>query len=258
MQIKQFLIEVFSNCKNNLIKKNRPPDEIVSIDISKNCNFIATLSNKVVDEKVFSQKVTIWEWKFKTEQIFIADYSDKDGEIYNLLRFNPNSTGADIEILVNGPRNILFWNINPTDPSACRPYFPLKAKGDKKEGGPSNANALNSKQKIVEYTQSTFLNKATMAVTATTAGYVIVWDICEALCKDNEVKTDRRKIKTVQLLNNKKETSDKDIINFLLNYNDYIVIGSGDGAIKFYDYKFIIVRWFEVKHFFLNFLNLLI
>lgn len=217
---------------------------MVSIDMSKNCNFIATLSNKTNEQGVIlSQKVTIWEWKYKTEQIFIADFSDKDGEIYNLLRFNPNSTGADIEILVNGPRNILFWNINPTDPSACRPYFPLKSKGDKKEGAGSGTN---SKQKSVEYTQSTFLNKATMAVTATTAGYVIVWDICEALCKENEVKTDRRKIKTVQLLNNKKETSDKDIINFLINYNDYIVIGSGDGAIKFYDYKFIIVRWFEV------------
>jgi len=187
--------------------------------------------------------VTIWQWKFKTEQIFIADFLDKDSEIYNLLRFNPNSTGADIEILVNGPRYVLFWNINPTDPSACRPYFPLGSKVDKKEGGGSTTN---SKGKNVEYTQSTFLNKATMAVTATTAGYVIVWDICEALCKENEVKTDRRKIKTVQLLNNKKETSDKDIINFLINYNDYIVIGSGDGAIKFYDYKFIIVRWFEV------------
>lgn len=215
--------------------------------MSKNCNFIATLSNKTNEQGVvLSQKVTIWEWKYKTEQIFIADFSDKDGEIYNLLRFNPNSTGADIEILVNGPRNILFWNINPTDPSACRPYFPLKSKGDKKEGAGSNTN---SKQKSVDYTQSTFLNKATMAVTATTAGYVIVWDICEALCKENEVKTDRRKIKTVQLLNNKKETSDKDIINFLINYNDYIVIGSGDGAIKFYDYKFIIVRWFEVIKF---------
>jgi len=211
--------------------------------MSKNCNFIATLSNKTNDEGVvISQKVTIWEWKYKTEQIFIADFSDKDGEIYNLLRFNPNSMGTDIEILVNGPKNILFWNINPTDPSACRPYFPLKSKGDKKEGG----SGANSKGKSVEYTQSTFLNKATMAVTATTAGYIIVWDICEALCKENEVKTDRRKIKTVQLLNNKKETSDKDIINFLINYNDYIVIGSGDGAIKFYDYKFIIVRWFEV------------
>jgi len=213
--------------------------------MSKNCNFIATLSNKTNEQGiVLSQKVTIWEWRYKTEQIFIADFSDKDGEIYNLLRFNPNSSGADIEILVNGPRNILFWNINPTDPSACRPYFPLKSKGDKKEGAGSSTN---SKQKSVEYTQSTFLNKATMAVTATTAGYVIVWDICEALCKENEVKTDRRKIKTVQLLNNKKETSDKDIINFLINYNDYVVIGSGDGAIKFYDYKFIIVRWFEVN-----------
>ena len=49
-----------------------PTDEIVSIDISKNCNFIATLANKkkeYVNEKgetvkeVVSQKITLWELK---------------------------------------------------------------------------------------------------------------------------------------------------------------------------------------------------
>jgi len=256
-----------------------PTDEIVSMDISKNCNFIATLANKkreYTNEKgetvkeVISQKITLWEWKYKTEQIFISDFFDHDGEIFNLLRFNPNSELGEIELIIQGPSKILFWNINPMNPEACRPYFPIKSKGDKrvvkekdkeKEKSEKDRESKSkdvhkkeekdkssklSKTREVEYTESTFLNGHSMAITATTAGFVIVWDICEALCKEDEVKTDRRKIKTVQLLKYKKDLfSDKDIIKCLLNYEKYIVIGSGDGAIKFYEYNFIIVRWFE-------------
>jgi WD40 repeat protein len=85
-----------------------------------------------------------------------------------------------------------------------------------------------------------------MVITATTDGKVIVWDRCEALCKENENKTDRRKIKEVQLLNNNNNpNSIRARINFLLNYDKYIVVGSGDGGVKFYDDKFIINRWFD-------------
>ena len=72
-----------------------PSDEIVSMDISQDCSFIATLANKykehinekgeVIKEEVISQKITLWEWRFKTEQIFISDFFDNDGEILNLI-----------------------------------------------------------------------------------------------------------------------------------------------------------------------------
>lgn len=220
-----------------------PENPIVSIDISKNCTFLAMLSSQVKNGVVVSQKVTIWELKHKTEQIFEGEFEEKDQEVFELLRFNPNTEDGEIELLINGKNKISFWNISTSDPETCRTYYPIKSKGaEKKEEGASKS----TKQKTVSYTQSTFLLNSTMAITATTAGYVIVWDICEALCKEDEVKTDRRKIKTVQLLKHKKDIiSDKDIITYLLNYEENIVIGSGDGAVRFYDYNFIIVRWFE-------------
>ena len=110
------------------------------------------------------------------------------------------------------------------------------------------------KKNTPTFTQSIFLKdnaKGNTAITGTTAGYIIVWDVCEALCKEDEVKTDRRKIKTVDLLGkykkdkDKKGPSEKDRINILVNYENYIVIGSGGGTVNFYDYNFIIVRWFE-------------
>lgn len=221
--------------------------------MSKDCNYIATLSNEL-DEKrnITSQVITVWKWKIQSQDfIFNAIFIDKEGEIFNLLRFNPNFYGDEIEVLINGPHKILFWLIHPTNPQACRCYFPPKKKAgedkkdkDKKEkekdkekekekekdkekeqsrennekANKDKSSSIKEKEQLC-FTQSTFINGETMVITATTTGKVIVWDACEALCLEDEVATDRRKIKTVQLLKYKtNEVSDKDVINFLINH----------------------------------------
>jgi WD40 repeat protein len=217
------------------------------MDISKDCQLIALLAHKIENNKVVLHNIAVWEWRNKADHFFMCEYfdTDSDPDEYSFVRFNPNSVEGQVEFLTQGKHKILFWNITPDNSDGVRPYFPWKPKvGDKKVE--TNSRNHSSKTKEVIYTQSTFLNGSDMAITATNAGYVIVWDICEALCKESEVKTDRRKIKTVQLIKHKKDTiSDKDEIKFLLNYEKNIVVGSGDGAIRFYDYSFIIVRWFE-------------
>src|SRR5690606_39860373 len=76
---------------------------------------------------------------------------------------------------------------------------------------------------IFPYTTLFRSKKRDMVITATTDGKVIVWDKCEALCKENENKNDRRKIKEVQLLTNisNNTNSIRARINFLMNYESY-------------------------------------
>jgi len=278
-----------------------PSNHIVSLDMSKNCNFIAMLCHQYEGDVLTGHLLSVYEWKKdqKADRLFVFGFQVLPGEVFDLLRFNPNKQGIEMELLVNSKSRIFFCNINLNSTDDWRFYFPAKTQNQEKNGeeagdntnvalsktksnknksgespkknknkeilesksplnntqlanvniskaGGTDANLLNSKIKTVNYTQSTFLNNSSMAITATNAGYVIVWDTCEALCKEDDVKTDRRKIKTVQLLKYKKDMiCDKDIINFLLNYEEFVVIGSGDGAIKFYNYSFIIVRWFE-------------
>ena len=53
------------------------------------------------------------------------------------------------------------------------------------------------KKNTQTFSQSIFLRdnqKGNIAITGTIMGYIIVWDVCKALCKEGEVKTDRRKI----------------------------------------------------------------
>lgn len=221
-------------------------DEVISIDFSKNCYYIAFLAHQKNEQgEVEVQKIYIYDWKPKgqSEQIYYTEFGCNDGEIYYDLKFNPNMDYV-MEFLVTSPNKIFFSVLNPTDSENSRAYYPHpldESRADKKNG--------------VTFTQSIFLQnnqKGNTAITGTTGGYIIVWDVCEALCKEDEVKTDRRKIKTVDLLGKYKKdkdkkgsTSEKDHINILVNYKNYIVIGSGGGTINFYDYNFIIVRWFE-------------
>ena len=220
-------------------------DEVVSIEFSKNCYFIAFLAHQKNQKgEVILQKIYIYEWrpKEKCEQIYYTEFGCDDGEIYYDLKFNPNMENV-MEFLVTSEHKIFFSVINPSENENSRAYYPH----------PLDENKIIDKKNTPQFTQSIFLSnnaKGNTAITGTTAGYIIVWDVCEALCKEDEVKTDRRKIKQVDLLGKYKKDkksgySDKDKINILVNYNEYIVIGSGGGTVNFYDYNFIIVRWFE-------------
>ncbi len=143
---------------------------------------------------------------------------------------------------------ILFWIIDQNAANNCRSYFPLGNETSKKEKQKSDKEKSKMIDRSIKYqfTQSTFIKKSSMVITGTTDGRIIVWDKCPALCKENENINDRRKIKEVQLFNpSNNPNSIRCRINFLINYEQYIVVGSGDGGIKFYDSKFIITRWFD-------------
>lgn len=78
-----------------------------------------------------------------------------------------------------------------------------------------------------------------MAVTGTDAGDLLVWDrslIIEGIGEQNE----KRLIKIVTFNPNSAA------INILLTVHDqYLVCGNSDGTIRFYDFHFKVVAWFE-------------
>ena len=95
-----------------------------------------------------------------------------------------------MEFLVTSEHKIFFSVINPSENENSRAYYPH----------PLDESRILDKKNAPTFTQSIFLHnnqKGNTAITGTTAGYIIVWDVCEALCKEDEVKTDRRKIKKV-------------------------------------------------------------
>jgi hypothetical protein len=76
---------------------------MVSIDISTDCHYIATLaSEKDSEGRVIYQYITIWNWR-KAEEIILSkiDLSDLMDE-FKLIKFNYPRDNYDIELLVSG------------------------------------------------------------------------------------------------------------------------------------------------------------
>ena len=89
------------------------------------------------------------------------------------------------------------------------------------------------------FTKTIFIPGTDMAVTGTGKGDILVWDrslIIEGIGEQNE----KRLIKIVTFNQNNLP------INILTTVHDqYLVCGNQDGTIKFYDFYFKIVAWFE-------------
>ncbi len=89
------------------------------------------------------------------------------------------------------------------------------------------------------FTKTVFIPNKEMAVTGTNAGDLLVWDrslIIEGIGEQNE----KRLIKIVPLNPNYSP------INILMTVHDqYLVCGNSDGTIRFYDFHFKVVAWFE-------------
>lgn len=107
------------------------------------------------------------------------------------------------------------------------------------------------RDKKIEFTQTVFIPGTTQTVTGTTDGHIIVWDI-SLIMEDYSVPEERRKIKMVNLMNSgaKNDPNSKSkahSINILKIQGDYLVIGASNGSVRFYDFKYTIVAWFEVK-----------
>lgn len=81
-----------------------------------------------------------------------------------------------------------------------------------------------------------------MAVTGTNVGAILVWNkslIIEGIGEQNE----KRLIKIVGLAAN------VSINNLSTIHDKYLVCGNSDGTIRFYDFYFKIVAWFEDMYF---------
>lgn len=101
---------------------------------------------------------------------------------------------------------------------------------------------LNSGNKTeVPLTKTVFIPGTEMAVTGNKQGEILVWDrslIIEGIGEQNE----KRLIKTVVF-------GQGNAINILLTVDSYLVCGTNNGTIQFYDKYFRIVAWFEDLNF---------
>lgn len=89
------------------------------------------------------------------------------------------------------------------------------------------------------YTKTIFLPNTEKAVTGTTKGEILVWEVSKIKTGIGQVG-EKRLEKIVQL------NIDESAINILLTVDEqYLVCGNADGTIRFYDFFFKAEAWFE-------------
>ena len=88
------------------------------------------------------------------------------------------------------------------------------------------------------FTQSIFIPDTKQAITATKQGNIILWDCSLIGVSENFGRPSDRK--AVKML-----TMGKGGINYMQALDEYLVFAGDDGAVRFYDYQFRIIAWFE-------------
>ncbi|OQS00453.1 hypothetical protein ACHHYP_03538 [Achlya hypogyna] len=189
------------------------------LDISPDAMFIATLS--IPDGT--AQEIKLWEWTVaRDDALYAAAVTTED--IQTCVRFNT----YDIrEIVTNGAQRVIFWNWIHHQLQFYSP--PLSQK--------------DFKQAIGVFTQSIFVPDSSQAITATADGDLILWD--SSLVKNGEtvVHSDKKAVKIVRMAGT--DAHKPVAINFLTDMDGYLVVGANDGAVRFYDFDFRLVAWFE-------------
>ncbi|ETW03271.1 hypothetical protein H310_04779, partial [Aphanomyces invadans] len=220
------MLVVWDATTGNPIKTifNPHVDGVQCLDLSPDAMFIVTLSiaTDKSNRKEHAQEIKLWEWTVaRDDALYVAAVTTED--VQTCVRFNT----YDIrEIMTNGAQRVIFWNWAAHQLQFYSP--PLSQK--------------DFKQTIGAFTQSLFVPDSSQAITATVDGDLILWDAAPVKTNASTlVHADKKATKIVRMTGHDKPMA----INFLADMDGYLVMGCADGAVRFYDFDFRLVAWYE-------------
>ena len=190
------------------------PNGVQAMAITPDAMFLATLSCPGEDGK---QEIALWEWTVeRTGALYTAEVGSTD--IQTSIQFNPSDVR---EVVTNGPGRVMFWSWESKE---WKFYSPPLAKADFPNSG--------------EFTQSIFIPDTHKCITATKNGCIVLWDrSLVGVSEGHGNPTDRRATKMLPL--------NQQGIQVIATVGEYIIVGSDDGAVRFYDFQFRLHAWFE-------------
>lgn len=221
---------------------------VEALDLSPDARFLATLGSayktddsspddsKAHQEKIPArQELSIWDWNAATRQqrmlkpLCMSHVATEDAQ--RAIRF---STFNHYEIITTGCQRIIFWNWQERRLVFHSPSLVQR----------------NFRQAIGNFTQSIFVPNSTQAVTGTDDGDIVLWESQVATVKAEKTVTsrigsmERKATKVIRLAPSVNKTK-KTAISCLVDMNGYLVIGASDGSVRFFDFEFRLLAWFE-------------
>ncbi|GAB9468584.1 hypothetical protein Gpo141_00005900 [Globisporangium polare] len=255
------MIVVWDAATGNPIKTIFQPHPlgVQAIDISPDALFLVTLSAVEPTSNAagaaqatkkkhprFHQELSVWEWtsassSSTTKALYSSFVATED--VQHAVRFNT----YDIrEIVTNGRQRVIFWNWQE---QRLLFYSPSLSQRD-------------FHQVVGDFTMSLFVPDSKQALTGTEDGDLVLWDAVHG-DEEDELNSstmlratgsgasgsgsrfpDRKAVKIVRLTGGS-ELQKKIALTFLADMDGYLILGSSDGAVRFYDFDFRLVAWFE-------------
>lgn len=194
----------------NIILPHR--DGVVAVDLSADCQYVASLSSATQNG---DQELCIWS-VVSEDNNPIQRSSVPHGDLFHDVKFNPSNS---CQLVTTSATSVHFWDWSNFSLES------YKGKVSKTDLGFFSG----------ELTSTIFLPESEMGLTATSHGYIIVWETRKEASRNAIVKA---AVKVVRLL----ECG----INLLdVTSNQYLVLGCADGAVRFYDFFLRLEAWFE-------------
>lgn len=218
------------------------------LDVTADGSTIVTISREKKDpatKQIVQQSVCLWRWEEDSNQLIATGViqSDPPGSAIDYQRFVQfnytnseefaNGTVSSLEFATTGRSSVHFWKMELD--GTCTSYSPPTSSKVSSSDGKHNKH----------FTQTVFIPKSTQAVSGTADGNLVVWDI-SLIMEEMSQPDQKREIKIINLMNqsgrNQNETAG---ISLLKASEVLLIVGATNGNVRFYDYQFRIVGWFE-------------
>jgi len=191
---------------------------IESLDISDDSLYIATLGCPTSGYSS-DQELAIWAWTLPENEAILRQPITADDYQFSVKFDLANHS----QIVTTGDRSVLFWR---WDDFNLASYAGRVSKTDL-----GNFSG--------DFVTTVFLPSTENALTATSEGYVIVWE--------SNVDDEKQKLLGYAMKEATKvlKLVDCGISLMTTTQNDYLAIACADGAVRFYDYFLRLEAWFE-------------
>lgn len=204
---------------------------IKALDISTDGMYIVTIGATRSDRES-EQEIAIWAWTSESDQALArTTFSCQQGS-YISVHFNPQDIG---QIVTTSPNEVRYWHWQDY---ILESYIGMISRVDL--GHFSG-----------EMTDTIYYPGTEIALTSTSHGYIILWEIKNELNQTTKGLTKefsrenthngpslRTAVKVIRLI-------ESGINVMSVSFNGYLVLGCQDGAIRFYDSFLRLEAWFE-------------
>ncbi|XP_075372514.1 cilia- and flagella-associated protein 251 [Mycteria americana] len=195
----------FSGIPVRTIFESHPEDGVSAIAISQDAKYLATISAGTV------QRVCVWKWTSPTEKPVCSTELRPEFGYQDYVIFNPQNP---YEFVSNSKTQVVFYLWGNTGLQYGTPLL--------------SSQTFNSV--VGHFSQSVFHFNNSQALTGTSAGKLVVWDVVSPHTPSKELWVKPHSMKATKLV-----PMQKDSLTVLMVFESCIVTGDVKGQVKFYN-----------------------